>query len=257
MSAKTPDDIRTLAYVLRRTNYGEADRILNLLTPTGQYSAIARGVRKEKSRLKSSIEMFSLIDINLHVGKGELYTVTSAKMLDFYSNLLTDLSRLELASLILKKVNSVSGDANSEELFNVVDQSLKALNAGENPELIEAWFWLNFAKAKGEEINLYRDTSGEKLVEDGMYIWNTAESALEVYPGGNIGASEIKLMRLMLTSRLNLALKVRNAPPLEAISYIAKAINKLWYNTFIKGVRKCLIMVKKVKNQSSSQLLLY
>ena len=42
---------RTKAIVLRRTNYGEADRILTLLTPLGQRSAIARGVRREKSRL--------------------------------------------------------------------------------------------------------------------------------------------------------------------------------------------------------------
>ena len=58
MSAKTPDDIRTLAYVLRRTNYGEADRILNLLTPTGQYSAIARGVRKENHGSKAVLKCF-------------------------------------------------------------------------------------------------------------------------------------------------------------------------------------------------------
>ena len=41
-------DVRANAYVLRRTNYGEADRILNLITPFGKMSAIAKGVRKEK-----------------------------------------------------------------------------------------------------------------------------------------------------------------------------------------------------------------
>lgn len=44
-------DVKTLAYVMRRTNYGEADRILNLITPEGKMSAIAKGVRKEKSKL--------------------------------------------------------------------------------------------------------------------------------------------------------------------------------------------------------------
>ena len=53
-------DLRTKAIVLRRTDYGEADRILQLLTPSGKRSVIARGVRKEKSKLAGGIELFSV-----------------------------------------------------------------------------------------------------------------------------------------------------------------------------------------------------
>ena len=66
---KNTQDIRTLGYVLRRTNYGEADRILNIITPEGKISAIAKGVRKEKSKLAGGIEMFSRIDLNIHKAK--------------------------------------------------------------------------------------------------------------------------------------------------------------------------------------------
>ena len=51
-------DIRTKSIVLRRTNYGESDRILNLLTENGVISVIAHGVRKEKSKLAGGIELF-------------------------------------------------------------------------------------------------------------------------------------------------------------------------------------------------------
>ena len=63
MSKNTLDnkDIRTKAFVLKRTNYREADRILNLITPEGKISAIARGARREKSKLAGGIEMFCLI----------------------------------------------------------------------------------------------------------------------------------------------------------------------------------------------------
>lgn len=50
---------RTQAVVLRRTNYGEADRILQLLTPDGRRSVMARGVRKEKSKLAGGVELFA------------------------------------------------------------------------------------------------------------------------------------------------------------------------------------------------------
>ncbi|MCR5832503.1 MAG: DNA repair protein RecO [Candidatus Saccharibacteria bacterium] len=223
----TKSDTRTLAYVLRRTNYGEADRILNLLTPEGKISAMARGVRKEKSKLASNIEMFCLIDLNVHEGKGNLAVVTSAKSLKFYQNIITDYARLNLASMILKKANAAS-DVNSKELFDIVDQALAALNEKQSLELVETWFWFNYAKVNGEQINLYRDTDGEKLKEDCRYFWDVAESALRPAENGEIGASEIKLMRLMLSSKLALVSRVRDiGPVLGSISYIAKALNKL------------------------------
>ena len=67
--SKDTADVRTLGYVLRRTNYGEADRILNIITRQGKISAIAKGVRKSKSKLAGNIEIFSLIDFNIHQGK--------------------------------------------------------------------------------------------------------------------------------------------------------------------------------------------
>ena len=60
-------DIRTQGFVLKRTNYGEADRILNIITPLGKYAVIAKSVRKSRSKLAGSIEMFSLIDFNIRV----------------------------------------------------------------------------------------------------------------------------------------------------------------------------------------------
>lgn len=53
-----PSDLRTQAIILRRTNYGESDRILGLITPHGKLSVLARGARKEKSRLAGGIELF-------------------------------------------------------------------------------------------------------------------------------------------------------------------------------------------------------
>ena len=79
-------DIRTKGYVLKRTNYGEFDRILNIITPVGKFSVIAKGVRKEQSKLAGSIEMFTLIDFNIHFGRSDLGLVTGAKILKYHNN---------------------------------------------------------------------------------------------------------------------------------------------------------------------------
>ena len=226
--SKNTAELRTLTYVLRRTNYGEADRILTLLTPQGKISALARGVRKEKSKLAGGIEMFCLSDINIHQGRGELGIITSAKMLKFYANLTTDFARLELASTILKKIAVATDATDNPDFFKITDTSLKFLNAGLNQELVAAWFWFNFAKACGEQINLYRDINGAKLIPNQNYFWDVAENALRPAPDGNITTDAIKLMRLLLTADLDVVARIKNTTPLlPPILAIACAINKV------------------------------
>lgn len=223
------NDIRTKAIVLRRTNYGESDRILSLLTEQGLISCIAKGVRKEKSKLAGGIEMFCLSEVTVHAGtNNKLGILTSAKMLEAYQNITLKLEDLELGSLVLKKVEKAAEAASGSEFFNLTRQVLTALNVGVNPELVETWFWFNFAKASGEQFNLVKDIDGNKLDSFKAYVWDSTEFALREQIGGNITASEIKLMRLILSSDLKTVSRVKDiAPHLPSILYVAKSVNKL------------------------------
>src|SRR5258706_3107737 len=56
-SVPAPRRYTTDAIVLSRFDYGEADRILTLITPGGgKVKAIAKGVRRQKSRIDGSLE---------------------------------------------------------------------------------------------------------------------------------------------------------------------------------------------------------
>lgn len=223
------NDIRTKAIVLRRTNYGESDRILNLLTEKGVISCIAKGVRKEKSKLAGGIELFCLSEVTIHEGKNnKLGVLTSAKMLEPYQKITLKLEELELGSTVLKTVSKVAENTSGPEYFLLVKQILQALDVGVNPELVETWFWFNFAKTSGEQINLLRDTDGEKLDALKSYVWDSTELALRPQIGGNITANEIKLMRLILSSDLKTVSRVNDiAKHLPSLLYIAKTINKI------------------------------
>lgn len=220
-----PSDIRTKAIVLRRTKYGETDRILNLLTPEGHFSVLAKGVRKEKSRLAGGIEMFCVSDVVIHQGRGNLSTLTSAKMLTFYQNLLTDLASLELASQFLKQINRVSMQVDSPELFSLVEQCFSGLHNGLDHRLVESWFLFNLARISGEEANLHFDVAGEKLSQDAAYTWDSIERALSLQDQGNITSDHIKFMRLLHVAELAVAARVKNYDIfLDDISYIAKSL---------------------------------
>ena len=219
------NDIRTVGYVLRRTNYGEADRILNLITPVGKIAVIARGVRKMKSKLAGGIEPFTRSDFQIHQGRGELGILTSAKMQKYYSRIVQNLERMELAAKILKRVDAVAENTNSEEYFMLVDQGLAAIDAGENLELVEAWFLLNLKRIMGEEVNLYRDVNGEKLEVDEKYNWDSFERALRLDAKGKFGVNEIKMLRLMASNDLNIVRKIKYEPQvLEPISELVREL---------------------------------
>ena len=223
------ENIRTKAFVLRRTNYGEADRILSLLTEDGFVSAIAKSVRKEKSRLAGGIELFCMSDITYVTGKNNsLCTLTSARMLEHYDSIAVDLRKLELASSILRNVARVAEASEGPGYFRLVHESLRAINTSDNLMLIESWFLLNFARTGGEDINFSLDTDGHPLAEDMTYVWDMREQALRPQIGGNIGASVIKILRFMLTNSLSSTLQITGLTPLlPTVLFVAKSINKL------------------------------
>lgn len=196
------EDLKTEGIVLRRTNYGEADRILNVITPVGKVAAIAKGVRKPKSKLAGGVEMFCLSELVVHRGKGELGIVTSSRMKKQYGEIVKDLERMEMAAEMLKKIDKAAEGVGQGEFFEILRQSLEGLNNGVDLKLVASWFRLNFKRASGEEMNLYRDNTGEKLVENRRYDWWGTEEAFVVSEAGEAGANEIKMLRLMATMDL-------------------------------------------------------
>jgi DNA repair protein RecO (recombination protein O) len=80
--------LKTEAVVLRSLRYGEADRILHLYTPgRGRVGAIAKGVRRTRSRFGGRLEPFFRVHLVLHEGRSELLTVTSVETLAAHARL--------------------------------------------------------------------------------------------------------------------------------------------------------------------------
>ena len=210
MSTNTSSrDVRTRGLVLRRTNYGEAERILSVITPEGKMAVMAKGVRRPRSKLAGAVEMFTLSELNVHFGRSGMGVLTGAKMLEHYGELVKDLERLELASMFLKMTDRASENSGNSEFYEVIRQGLEGLNKGVNPKLVETWFLLNLKKAVGEEINLYRDTRGQKLVADERYEWNEMEEAFDARESGSYGANEIKVLRLLSSVDLKIATRIK------------------------------------------------
>ena len=189
---------RTRAIVLRRTNYGEADRILKLLTPQGQRSAIAKGVRREKSKLAGGIELFAISDIVLNSGRGDLEILTSARLVRFYRHILEDYDRLQFAYEAVSLISRASEDIDEPEWYGVLSEVYMGLDALEIPlQLTQTWFYLHYAELTGYELNLERDVAGQSLLEGKTYMYDTNEKGLRLAEQGDLNAEHIKLLRVM------------------------------------------------------------
>jgi DNA repair protein RecO (recombination protein O) len=91
--------VKTEAVVLRSMRYGEADRILHLYTPhRGRVGAIAKGVRRARSRFGGRLEPFFRLHVELHEGRGELLTVTGAQTIDGHARLRGNARALDAAA---------------------------------------------------------------------------------------------------------------------------------------------------------------
>ena len=106
-----PGSLKTEAIVLRGIRYGEADRVLHLYTPErGRVSAIAKGVRRAKSRFGGRLEPFFRLDLVLYEGRSDLLTVTSAETLAGHPRLREHAATLEGASRACDAVSRLFAD---------------------------------------------------------------------------------------------------------------------------------------------------
>lgn len=137
--------------VLRSIRYGEADRILDLYTENlGLVSAIAKGIRRTKSRFGGRLEPLSCVEFLAYEGK-TLDTVTQVEVLRSFRGVREDLARLGSASSIIGVIRALSGgDEADRRVFNLLYHALDALEDREEGfKSIEAAFGLKLSILAG------------------------------------------------------------------------------------------------------------
>lgn len=199
---------RTRSIVLRRTNYGEADRILQLITPAGRRSVMARGARKEKSKLAGGIELFAVSDIVINQGKGELGILTSARLVQFYRHIMENYDTLQFAYEVIRQVAKASETVDEPEWFDVLQEVLMGLDSSLPRQLVETWFYLRHASLLGRELSLENDVNGQRLQSDLRYVYDVSEQGLRQSDTGDLTADHIKLMRLIQVKSLTVLAQI-------------------------------------------------
>ncbi len=114
--------------VLRTYAFGEADRVVVLLSPQrGKIRTVAKGVRKTTSRFGGRLEPFTHVELVLYEGRN-LDTVTQVEVVSAFPRLRADLDRVVSASTMLEVVDAVAQEGEpSAALFGLLCDGLQAL----------------------------------------------------------------------------------------------------------------------------------
>ncbi len=126
-----PGTLKTEAIVLRSIRYGEADRIVHVYTPHhGRVNAIAKGARRARSRFGARLEPFFRIRIVLHIGRGELHTVTGVDTVAAHPALREHAATLDAAARACDAVARLFETPEPHpEVFRLLGNELALLNA--------------------------------------------------------------------------------------------------------------------------------
>jgi DNA repair protein RecO len=193
--------IITKGIVLSRTDYGEADRILTLLTPDqGKLRLMARGVRRPKSKLAGGIELFSVSDITYMRGRGEIGTLLSSRLITHYGTIVRDIDRVQLGYELIKMLNRATEDQPEADYFELLQQAFQALDeAAVDRDLIRLWFEARLLYLAGHSPNLHTDINNQKLRIDVTYDFDFDAMAFSPRPDGHFDAGHIKTLRLLFS----------------------------------------------------------
>lgn len=192
---------KTLAIVLSRVDYGEADRILKVLTPQeGKLSLMAKGARKVRSKLAGGIELFSENELTYIPGRGEVGTLVSSRLVEHYPNILKQIERTMLGYELIKILHKTTEQQVEEAYYQALKHALKGLDDDElPPEVLQQWFLARLLSLDGHTPNLATEKGGAKLVVDQRYSFDFDGMCMFEQTDGAFGVREIKYLRLLFS----------------------------------------------------------
>jgi recombinational DNA repair protein (RecF pathway) len=205
------NQIVTTGIVLRRINYNEADRIITYITPDkGKISLIAKGVRRPKSKLAGSIELFGESQITYIPGKGDISNLVSARLINNFGNIVKDLELTTTAYQFIQLLNRNLENYTGEEFYHLLKIGYESLN---NPDIsqriIKIWFGLSFLNIMGHQPNMIINSDGI----DTNFEFNLNKMEFITDPRGIYEKNDIKFLRLALVQTPPLLAKVKDSDP--------------------------------------------
>lgn len=196
--------------MLRTWKLGEADRICSLLTEGGgKVRAVAKGVRKTRSRFGGRLEPTGHVALQLYRGRGELQTITQVETVERFATLRADPDRFARASAMLEAVDQITLDAHPDAgLYRMLVGALRTLDETGSP-LVTPSFFLKLLGHEGVAPMVDRCVACG--ARDDLVAFDLDEGGLRCRAcrrGRPVGPDAVDLLQAVLGGGLAAALRV-------------------------------------------------
>lgn len=172
MTPRESHSYRTQAIVLGHIEFGEADRILKLFTmERGKITAIAKGVRKIRSRKAGHLEPFTRVNLFLAKGRN-LDIITQAETVDAYLGLREDLENVAFASYVVEVLDRFTyEEGQNVGMFRLLVNTLSRLEEQPNPETVVHYYEMRLLDLLGFRPQLFACVDcGREIREEDQYF---------------------------------------------------------------------------------------
>ena len=161
-----PRDYQTEAIIIKKTKLGEADRILTLYTPgLGKIQAVAKGVRRPKSKLSGHLELLTHSQVTLARGHN-LDTITGSQTISGFMPLKTDLWLTAYGLYVTELVNQFTAEhVGDSRLFRLLLDTLQNLCETNNRELLLRYFEIHLLEEAGYRPQLQECVTCHRVLE--------------------------------------------------------------------------------------------
>ena len=152
----TERTLRTEVVVLRHSDWGEADRLLGLYSrEAGKLRAVAKGVRKMKSRKAGHLEPFTRVKLLLARGR-DFWIVTQAETVEMYLPMREDLVRTAYAAYIVELLDRFTYEEGPNRgLYQLVIDSLERISTLPDPFAAVRYYEIRLLDLLGFRPELY------------------------------------------------------------------------------------------------------
>ncbi len=157
---------RVEAVVLRHSDWGEADRLLVLYTrEMGKIRAIAKGVRKLRSRKAGHVEPFSRVNLLLARGR-DMWIVTQAELQESYQSIREDLLKTAYAAYIIELLDRFSyEEGQNQALFRLLVETLQRVAGEADPFMAVRYYEIRLLDVLGFRPNFFQCVECGKEIE--------------------------------------------------------------------------------------------
>ena len=247
---------RTEGIVLRRKDFGEADRLLTLFTPgLGKVRVVAKGIRKPRSRKAGHLELFTCSRFLLAKGR-DLDVITQAETVEAYRPLREDLLRGAYAAYAVELLDRFMPDEQENaELYALLRGMLAWVCASSDLALTARYYELQLLSLAGFQPELRQCVvGGEKIVaedqffspeEGGVVCAHCGEARPNVVP---ISLSALKLLRYFQASDYARAMRVKVRP---AVHLELERITLLYITHLLERQLKSVEFLRLVRREAA------